>query len=72
PDSMTFSLVEGVVGPICHLALTDGHGELEQYKVYDPSLHNWPLLALSMRGGQISDFPLSNKSFELSYSGTDL
>ena len=70
--SLVFSLVEGWRGEICHVALTDAKGELTTYKVYDPSIHNWMMLALSVRGGQISDFPVSNKSFNLSYCGHDL
>ena len=42
------------------------------YKVKDPSFHNWLGLAMALRDGQISDFPLCNKSFNLSYAGHDL
>jgi len=66
------SLVEGWRGEICHVALTDAAGELDRYKVVDPSFHNWFGLALAMREQEISDFPLCNKSFNLSYSGFDL
>ncbi|MFA6092661.1 MAG: NADH-quinone oxidoreductase subunit C [Elusimicrobiota bacterium] len=66
------SLVEGWRGEICHTALTDGQGRFAAYKVVDPSFHNWFGLALSLRGQQISDFPLCNKSFNLSYCGHDL
>ncbi len=71
-DSLIFSLVEGWRGEICHAALTGTGGGIESYKVVDPSVHNWLLLALSVRDAQISDFPLSNKSFNLSYCGHDL
>jgi Ni,Fe-hydrogenase III large subunit len=54
------------------VAATDDKGQLAAYKVVDPSFHNWLGLALAMRGGQISDFPLFNKSFNLSYAGHDL
>lgn len=64
--------VEGWRGEICHLAVTDADGELLACKIVDPSFHNWPGLALAMRNGQISDFPLCNKSFNLSYCGHDL
>lgn len=70
--SLVFSLVEGWRGEICHAAITDAKGEIKTYKVYDPSVHNWMMLALSVRGAQISDFPVSNKSFNLSYCGHDL
>ena len=71
PHSIVASLVEGWRGEICHVALTDGAGQFSRYKVIDPSFHNWFGLALAMRGQEISDFPLCNKSFNLSYSGFD-
>ncbi len=71
-DSMAISLVEGWRGEICHVAVTDGEGRFARYKIVDPSFHNWIGLALALRGGQISDFPLCNKSFNLSYCGFDL
>ena len=66
------ALTEGWRGEICHLALTDGRGCFERYKITDPSFHNWPGLGLALRDQQISDFPLCNKSFNLSYCGFDL
>ena len=54
------------------MALTDGQGRFARYKVVDPSFHNWMGLALALRGQEISDFPLCNKSFNLSYCGHDL
>lgn len=66
------SLVEGWRGEICHTAITGDDGKLAIYKVVDPSFHNWMGLAAAMRGQQISDFPLCNKSFNLSYCGHDL
>jgi Ni,Fe-hydrogenase III large subunit len=72
PDSFTISLVEGWRGEICHCAVTDSNGELIHYKIKDPSFHNWMALALAVRNNEISDFPISNKSFDLSYCGHDL
>ncbi len=72
PNSFTLSLVEGWRGEICHCAITDDNGELVLYKVKDPSFHNWLALALAVRNNEISDFPICNKSFNLSYSGHDL
>jgi Ni,Fe-hydrogenase III large subunit len=72
PDSLAVALVEGWRGEVCHVALTGGGGRLERYKVIDPSFHNWAGLAVAMRGQQVSDFPLCNKSFNLSYCGHDL
>lgn len=72
PDSFAISMVEGWRGEICHCALTDNKGELMLYKVKDPSFHNWLALALAVRNNEISDFPICNKSFNLSYAGHDL
>jgi Ni,Fe-hydrogenase III large subunit len=72
PDAITVALVEGWRGEICHVAITDARGRLARYKVVDPSFHNWMGLAIALRGQQISDFPLCNKSFNLSYCGHDL
>ena len=66
------SLVEGWRGAICHVIITDSEGRFGRYKVIDPSFRNWFGLALAMRGQPISDFPLCNKSFNLSYCGHDL
>ncbi len=71
-SSIAVSLIEGWRGEICHVALTDEEGRLARYKITDPSFHNWFGLALALRGEQISDFPLCNKSFNLSYCGHDL
>jgi Ni,Fe-hydrogenase III large subunit/NADH:ubiquinone oxidoreductase subunit C len=72
PESFAISLVEGWRGEICHCAITDEKGELAHYKVKEPSLHNWLGLALALRNTEISDFPINNKSFDLSYCGYDL
>jgi Ni,Fe-hydrogenase III large subunit len=72
PEYVTASLVEGWRGEICHVAITDSAGKFAAYKVIDPSFHNWSGLAMALRGQQISDFPLCNKSFNLSYCGHDL
>jgi len=72
PDAGAVSLVEGWRGQICHVALTGPDGRLRHYKVTDPSFHNWQGLAMALRDGEISDFPLCNKSFNLSYCGRDL
>ncbi len=72
PDSLVVSLTEGWRGEICHVAITGRDGRFVRYKVVDPSFHNWTALALTLRNQQISDFPLCNKSFNLSYCGFDL
>jgi Ni,Fe-hydrogenase III large subunit len=72
PGRICVSLVEGWRGEVCHVGLTDADGKLAAYKVVDPSFHNWSAVAMALRGQQISDFPLCNKSFDLSYCGFDL
>lgn len=72
PLSLSFSLVEGWRGEICHAAITDASGAIDTYKIKDPSFHNWFALALAVRNQEISDFPICNKSFSLSYCGNDL
>jgi Ni,Fe-hydrogenase III large subunit len=72
PNTFALSLVEGWRGEICHCALTDEKGELMLYKIKDPSVHNWLVLALAVRNNEIADFPVCNKSFNLSYCGHDL
>jgi len=71
-NHLVVSLVEGWRGMICHAALTDDQGRFARYKIVDPSFHNWFGLAMALREQQISDFPLCNKSFNLSYCGHDL
>jgi len=72
PDTLAVALVEGWRGEICHVALADGAGTFRRYKIVDPSFHNWAGLALALRRQAISDFPICNKSFNLSYCGFDL
>ena len=72
PGELVVALEEGWRGEVAHVAVTDGAGRLRRHKVTDPSFRNWEALAIAMRGNQISDFPLCNKSFNLSYAGHDL
>lgn len=72
PNKMALAMVEGWRGEIVHTVLTDPQGRILRYKIKDPSFHNWTGLAMAVRGAQISDFPLCNKSFNLSYAGHDL
>jgi Ni,Fe-hydrogenase III large subunit len=72
PESLVVTLAEGWRGEICHVALTDWQGRFARYKIVDPSFHNWMGLAMALRDQQVSDFPLCNKSFNLSYCGHDL
>ena len=72
PEAFAVALNEGWRGEVCHVAITDGKGEFARYKIVDPSFHNWPVLAYALRDQEISDFPICNKSFNLSYCGHDL
>jgi len=72
PGHLVVSLVEGWRGEICHVAVTGEDGKFACYKVVDPSFHNWFGLARALPNQQISDFPICNKSFGLSYCGHDL
>lgn len=72
PDALCVSLREGFRGEVVHVVETDSAGRLLHYKLQDPSLQNWFGLALALRNNEISDFPICNKSFDLSYCGNDL
>jgi Ni,Fe-hydrogenase III large subunit len=65
-------LVEGWRGTIAHRVELGAHGELIRVKVVDPSFFNWPALSVALAGTIVPDFPLANKSFNLSYAGNDL
>jgi Ni,Fe-hydrogenase III large subunit len=62
---------EGWRGECLHWVETDDQGRLARVKVTDPSLKNWPALAHAVPGNIVPDFPVINKSFNLSYSGND-
>jgi Ni,Fe-hydrogenase III large subunit len=72
PEKLVVSMVEGWRGELTHVLATGEAGRFTRYKVKDASFHNWMGLAIALRGEQISDFPLCNKSFNLSYCGHDL
>jgi Ni,Fe-hydrogenase III large subunit len=72
PDALVVSMTEGWRGELAHVVATDAGGRFDRYKVKDASFHNWIGLAMALRNEQISDFPLCNKSFNLSYCGHDL
>lgn len=72
PNSFAVTLNEGWRGEVCHVAITNEQGLFARYKIVDPSFHNWTALAYALRSQEISDFPLCNKSFNLSYCGNDL
>ncbi len=71
-NSFVVSITEGWRGEIAYIIITDNNGNLKKVKIKDPSFNNWFGLALAVREEGISDFPLCNKSFNLSYCGFDL
>ena len=68
----SFGLVEAWRGPVWHWAVADSPTSLARLKVVDPSFRNWPALEYAVLKNIVPDFPLCNKSFNLSYSGNDL
>ncbi len=72
PDTLAIGVCEGWRGETIHALQTDANGNLRHFKAQDPSLRNWFGLAVALRGNDISDFPICNKSFDLSYCGSDL
>jgi Ni,Fe-hydrogenase III large subunit len=71
PDRCALSAVEGWRGEIVYWVRTGKGNRLERCKVKDPSINNWPAIVEAMEGNIVADFPVINKSFNLSYSGTD-
>jgi Ni,Fe-hydrogenase III large subunit len=74
PDAGHWALgaVEGWRGEILYYVMAGEHGAIHRCKVRDPSFVNWPAIQFAVLGNIIPDFPLINKSFNLSYAGTDL
>ena len=72
PGASAFGLVEGWRGPIWHWVVVGPNGTLWRVKVKDPSFANWPALNYAILKNIVPDFPLCNKSFNLSYAGNDL
>lgn len=68
----TFGLVEGWRGPIWHWVAAGKNNFLQRVKIKDPSFANWPALNYAILDNIVPDFPLVNKSFNLSYAGNDL
>lgn len=66
-----FGWAESARGEIVHWLRMDSDGKIDRLKIKSPSFVNWPLLSWAVRGNIIPDFPLINKSFNLSYSGND-
>ena len=71
PGRFAIGAVEGWRGEIIHWVRTGEGNRLERCKIKDPSVNNWTALVEAVEGNIIADFPVINKSFNLSYSGTD-
>ena len=70
-DRCALSAVEGWRGEILHWIRTGPENRLVRCKIKDPSINNWPAVVEAVQGNIVPDFPVINKSFNLSYSGTD-
>jgi Ni,Fe-hydrogenase III large subunit/Ni,Fe-hydrogenase III component G len=71
-NSLSVGITEGWRGEIVYFVVTDEKGHISRVDVRDPSFVNWTVLGYAGRDNIIPDFPLINKSFNLSYSGNDL
>lgn len=71
-NSYAIGIVEGWRGDIIYLIATDSKGQISRVDVRDPSFVNWTVLGHAGKGNVVPDFPLINKSFNLSYTGNDL
>jgi Ni,Fe-hydrogenase III large subunit len=65
-------LIEGWRGPVLVALEAGSAGTIRRCHPHDPSWQNWPVLEHAIIGNIVPDFPLINKSFNLSYSGHDL
>jgi Ni,Fe-hydrogenase III large subunit len=72
PGSIGLGLVEGWRGPVSIALKAGGAATIARCHPHDPSWQNWPLLEHAVMDNIVPDFPLINKSFNLSYSGHDL
>jgi len=72
PGEWALSAVEGWRGEILYMVMAGEQGQIHRGKVRDPSFVNWPAIQWAVLGNIIPDFPLINKSFNLSYAGNDL
>lgn len=71
-SSCAIGITEGWRGEIVYFVATDSAGAISRVDIRDPSFLNWPLLGYAGKGNIVPDFPLINKSFNLSYCGNDL
>jgi Ni,Fe-hydrogenase III large subunit/Ni,Fe-hydrogenase III component G len=71
PNRLCAGIIEGWRGPVAIALETGAHGAIRRCHAHDPSWQNWPILEYAILGNIVPDFPLINKSFNLSYSGHD-
>ncbi|WP_448509583.1 hydrogenase large subunit [Immundisolibacter sp.] len=71
-DRPGLGLIEGWRGPLLVALEVGSDGRIARCRPQDPSWHNWPVLEHAIIDNIVPDFPLINKSFNLSYSGHDL
>ncbi len=71
-DAFGSGAVEGSRGPVAVALATGPGGRIRRCHPHDPSWQNWPVLEHAVIDNIVPDFPLINKSFNLSYSGHDL
>jgi Ni,Fe-hydrogenase III large subunit len=72
PDSFALGYTETPRGSVFYFVLSDSAGGISRVKLRAPSFCNWPAVPFTVHGGMVPDFPLCNKSFNLSYSGCDM
>ena len=72
PGEWALSAIEGWRGEILYIVMAGQDGQIHRCKVRDPSFVNWPAIQWAVTGNIVPDFPLINKSFNLSYAGNDL
>jgi len=70
-DRLGLGLIEGWRGPVMIALQSGAEGAIRRCHAHDPSWQNWPLLEHAILDNIVPDFPLINKSFNLSYSGVD-
>jgi len=72
PYSASLGYTEGPRGSIFYWVMADHDGGVFRVKLRSPSFCNWPVVPFAVHGNIVPDFPLCNKSFNLSYSGCDM
>lgn len=71
-EATAIGYCEGQRGAVYHVLKTNKEGKIDRIKITDPSYNNWQTIQFAVLGDIVADFPLVNKSLNLSYAGTDL